>query len=73
MWTMSPSEMLPDHLRNDLGYAISYNNVQLPAEPKEILFELTGENDGAEWHWIAQLSNGEFAYLCGSCDYTGWD
>jgi hypothetical protein len=34
--------------------------------------ELTGENDGADWHWIVELRDG-WAYIAAGCDYTGWD
>lgn len=63
--------------RTELGYdlvaACHHNDVDLPAYPKRIALELTGENDGAEWHWIVELQDGTWAYVHGGCDYTGWD
>ncbi len=38
----------------------------------EELYEITGENDGASWHWIVRTEKG-YAYIEGGCDYTGWD
>ena len=56
----------------DLYAALAYNDVEVSAKPKKIHLELTGENDGAEWHWLVELENGSFAYIHGGCDYTGW-
>lgn len=42
-------------------------------ELQEIVLELTGENDGADWHWIVKLNDGTYAYIHGGCDNTGWD
>ena len=47
-----------------------------------VLAEVPGEADGAEWHWVVELKtpmgedgigSGKFAYISGGCDYTGWD
>lgn len=65
-----------DRLGYDLTAALHENNrtVDLtPEDVKEVLLELEGENDGKNWHWIVQLESGEFAYITGWCDYTGWD
>lgn len=40
---------------------------------ERVVLELTGENDGPEWHWIVKLTDGRYAYVAGGCDYTGWD
>ena len=36
-----------------------------------------GERDAADWHWILKLDTPvagcHYVYLCGGCDYTGWD
>lgn len=32
-----------------------------------------GENDGKDWVWIIETHDGQFVYLRGGCDYTGWD
>ena len=38
-----------------------------------IKLELTGEGDAKPWHWIVLLAAGDYAYVTGSCDYSGWD
>lgn len=58
----------PDY---DLATALVYNQV-LCAKPTGVILEITGEKDGAEWHWLCTTATG-FAYICGGCDYTGWD
>ena len=40
---------------------------------ERVLATLTGENDGYAWHWLVRLRAGGYAYLTGSCCYTGWD
>lgn len=57
----------------DLGAAFRYHNLEVASKPVEIVLELTGQNDGAEWHWILRLEGGTYAYVTGGCDYTGWD
>lgn len=58
----------------DLRAAIEYNPGEVAFEDiGAILFELTGEHDGAGYHWIVGLRDGCFAYLEGGCDFTGWD
>ena len=32
-----------------------------------------GENDGPSWIGVFKLDDGRWAFLEGSCDYTGWD
>lgn len=39
----------------------------------EVLASVNGENDQDSWICIVKLSDGRFACLEGSCDYTGWD
>lgn len=56
----------------DLRAAIDSN--QSPSSPvEEVLASISGVNDEAPWHWLVRLEDGRFAYICGSCDYTGWD
>ena len=33
---------------------------------------VSGEADGPAWHYICELKDGRYAYVTGSCDYTGW-
>lgn len=39
---------------------------------QEILHISEGENDGQSWIIVVHLSDNRFAFLEGSCDYTGW-
>jgi hypothetical protein len=39
----------------------------------EVLALVEGEHDERDWFWVLKLQNGQFAYLQGGCDYTGWD
>jgi len=32
-----------------------------------------GENDGAEWQWSVETTDGRTWLVEGGCDYTGWD
>ncbi len=59
----------------DFEAAFEYNpqyNLDI-ADVVKILAVWEGENDGDAWRWIVSLKNGKFAYLHGSCDFTGWD
>lgn len=58
---------------NTIDYAIQYNSDHHESPVAEVLHEITGENDGNDWHWLVKLENGRFAYAWGGCDYTGWD
>jgi hypothetical protein len=59
---------------HDLQSALQHNsNAVLSSQPKRVLLQICGENDGADWHWIVELTEGGFAYIHGGCDYTGWD
>lgn len=40
---------------------------------KTVLAQHEGQNDEENWHWILELNSGEYVYLEGGCDYTGWD
>ena len=55
----------------DLRSACEYNNID-SSDLVDVLLEITGENDEADWHWIVTTTSG-FAYISGGCDYTGWD
>lgn len=39
---------------------------------KDILACVAGEADGPNWHYIVELKNGQYGYVTGGCDYTGW-
>ena len=55
----------------DLLAACEYNSLD-SSDLVDVLLEITGENDEADWHWIVTTTSG-FAYISGGCDYTGWD
>lgn len=57
----------------NLSEALEYNSVNLPSPIAEILATIEGQNDGADWHWLVRLDDGQHAYITGGCDYTGWD
>lgn len=56
-------------LHNNPGKALAWVDL----EGATVLHELTGDNDGPDWHWLVRLSDGRHAYIHGGCDYTGWD
>ena len=58
---------------SDLSAAMEYNDVTLSAPITDVLATIDGQNDEAPWHWLVILESGVFAYITGSCDYTGWD
>lgn len=57
----------------NLAYALEFNDVVLPSNVLEIVATIVGERDGANWHWLVVLEDGQCAYITGGCDYTGWD
>lgn len=38
----------------------------------EIIAMSDGENDGESWIGVFKLKDERYAYIEGSCDYTGW-
>jgi hypothetical protein len=42
-------------------------------EVARVLATWEGENDGDDWRWIFQMTDGRYGYMRGGCDYTGWD
>lgn len=58
----------------DLVAAFEYNDHDWPLdEIEQVLAVWEGENDGDNWRWVVKRSNGEFWFIDGGCDYTGWD
>lgn len=58
----------------DLEACLRYNPQPFAKDDVEgILAVVEGENDERPWWWILSLTDGRFAMLTGSCDYTGWD
>lgn len=74
MFTFDSNYYTNNHgLGYDLGAAMYHHGLSLSSAPVKVVLELTGQNDGAEWHWIILLESGTYAYVTGGCDYTGWD
>ena len=67
------NDWLRDYHNYDIRYAAEYADVVEALYQSELRLEITGDNDGPSWHWIFELANGEWLYLTGGCDYTGWD
>jgi len=63
---------MPINTYSDLKYGAKYNNVRID-DVDEIVLEITGRNEGPDWHWIVRRCDGGYAYIVGGCDYTGWD
>lgn len=38
-----------------------------------VLAAVMGENDGPSYYWLCAMKDHTYAYVKGSCDYTGWD
>jgi hypothetical protein len=58
----------------DLISAVEHNGQAWKLEDvRLVLAVIEGENDGASWHWIIAMKNGQALYVTGGCDYTGWD
>lgn len=60
---------------SDLRYALSYNPQDgfTTNDIKHVHAAVYGENDGADWYWIAEMNDGRIFLISGGCDYTGWD
>lgn len=62
----------PREIDYDLKEMLGLANVP-KKEVENVLAAVYGENDGADWHYILQMKGGDYAYISGGCDYTGWD
>jgi len=60
---------------SDLSYNAEYNDLGgfRLEDVCVVLAALMGENDGPAYHWIVMMKDHTYAYITGSCDYTGWD
>jgi hypothetical protein len=59
---------------SDLRYCLIYNPQDFTEDDiEQVLAVWEGERDGDAWRWIVELNDGNFAYIYGSCGYTGWD
>ena len=38
----------------------------------EVIASVNGANDEAAWEAVLRLTDGRFAFVSASCDYTGW-
>lgn len=60
----------------DLSACCNYNDVGGGFRLEDVAYvlaQITGENDGPDWHWIIAMKDHTYAYVAGGCDYTGWD
>jgi hypothetical protein len=58
----------------DLSAALYYNEeADLIDKIHHVYAVWQGENDGDSWRWIFVLSGGQYVFMAGWCDYTGWD
>jgi hypothetical protein len=60
---------------SDLHTCLEYNPQKgfSKGDIKAVLAIVEGELDGKDWHWFLELNSGQFVYLVGGCDYSGWD
>lgn len=69
-------DMVDRRIDYDLQSNYDYNLGGGPFLLTEIAYVLAavmGENDGPSYHWICAMKDHTYAYVSGSCDYTGWD
>jgi hypothetical protein len=59
----------------DLLNCLEYNPQETFTEKDidRVLAVYEGQNEGEDWRWIILLNDGQYVYLRGGCDYTGWD
>lgn len=62
--------MDPVELPYEIKAACKYNGID-STDIIKIVLEITGENEGDNWHWIVKTQDG-YAYIVGWCDYSGW-
>ena len=63
-----------EQLDYDLYFCLEYNPQSFTeSDIANVLAVHEGKNDGENWVWVLGMKDGRFAYLEGSCDYTGWD
>lgn len=67
---MSAREDLDSDLQDILSNNGLGDKVDLIAR---VDLQISGENDGPNWHWIVQLKDDTWAYVSGGREYTGWD
>ena len=46
----------------------------IPSQPKGVVKAWGEQGGGNEWEggFVVELMNGQYAYIAGWCDYTGW-
>ncbi len=66
-------ELEAKHVDDDLEFLIldHFQEIGL-SEIKDVLAMWEGSNDGDEWRWIIERTNGRFYFYTAGCDYTGW-
>ncbi len=48
------------------------NRINLPAGIKRVVKAWGAPDDGWVGGFVARLKNGQYAYISGWCDYSGW-
>lgn len=68
---MSTTTHKPDE---DLEYGASFHDLSDRVKQIEnVLAQVPGEADGADWYWLCLMKNKRYGLFWGGCDYTGWD
>lgn len=74
---MTSEEQTERRIDSDLDSNVEYNGSDMKGFRLEdvayVLAALMGENDGPSYHWLIAMKDHTYAYVTGSCDYTGWD
>ena len=83
-WDLTPEQRKEVEARGvdyDLQSCLDFNIPEIEfTDIIKVLAVWEGENDEDDWRWIVHVSEqcatkngGEFAFIQGGCDYTGWD
>lgn len=74
-WYDNDEEFTAKGIDYDLCACLDYNpqNTFVVEDIKKVWAVWEGENDGDDWRWVLELDSGQFVFLQGGCDYTGWD
>lgn len=68
---MNTTKHKPDE---DLKYGASCNGLSMRVDQiKNVLAQVPGAADSANWYWLCLMKNGRYGLFWGGCDYTGWD
>ncbi len=67
---MTEERRTPD---DDLRAAIDEHLELSVGDVVDVVAQVPGEADEANWYWIVRLGTGRWALITGGCDYTGWE